>query len=90
VTWLSLYSNNVTSLKVEVVDILVVGATCILKSYLIDVGRNIYGVLLKPVGLMEFVATLCCYGFNLVATIAEHASSSHLWIMFLITTTHYV
>ena len=88
VTRLCLYGYDIASFEVEVVDILVVGATRILESHLEYIGRYVVGILLEPVGFVELVAILHGYGIHLVATVAEAASSPNFGHMFFIAT-HY-
>jgi hypothetical protein len=88
VSWLCLNSDNVTTLKVEVIDILIVRTAGVLESNLEDICRNIYRILLEPVCFVELIATLRCDSLYLIATVTEGTSTPYLWNMFF-TTTHY-
>ena len=89
VAWRRLNSHNVATLELKVVDILVVRAACIFEAHLENVGRDIVGILLQPVGLVELVATLRSYSIELIFAVAEAAATTQLGCMFFIATHRY-
>ena len=86
VAWLGLNGNDIATLKVEVVDVLIVRASGILKSNLKDIGRYIVWIRLQPICLMLLIAALHSHSLELVTTVAETTSTSYLRGMFFITT----